>query len=136
MADFHIASKRRFVVHLADPGTVTVADDQDLFTIPFLLGKLIGGTFAVLANGSSSGGTEATIERHRAGSSVNMLGTSQIIAHDSSVNHLEFGGEDIVSNGDQEVEQGDQVGLNIDAIPGGSDSTWATMTLVFQIIKE
>lgn len=135
--NYFIATRRRYVMRLRVLGTLSTGDDQDFGGIPFKSGKLLGGVIAVLVGGTSSGSTTITLERHRNEDGGNdMLTAAQGIAHGASTLHKEIDLTVIVATGPEEVRQGDQIGLNVEAIPGGSDSTDLTVDLIFQIDRE
>ena len=133
--DFHVASKRRYVMRLKSLGTLTTGDDKDSASIPFREGRLIGGVMAVRVSGTSSGNTGIMIERNRdEDNGNNMLSAVQEIAEDATILSKVFGGEAIVATGPQRVLQGDQVVLNIDEVPTAAKDL--TVDLIFQIIEE
>ncbi len=135
--DFFIATRRRYVMRLRVLGTLSTGDDQDFGGIPFKSGKLLGAVIAVLVGGTASGSTTITLERHRNEDGGNdMLTAAQGIAHDAGTLHKEIDRTVIVATGPEEVQQGDQIGLNVEAIPGGSNSTDLTVDLIFQIDRE
>lgn len=137
MPVFNVHSHRRYVVELKSTGTLTQADDKDFATIPFTAGHLVGGVCSVRTNGDTSGSTDFTFERHRDGSATDMLAAAVSIAHDSSENHVDIEGGDLSTTVEAtKVRQGDQIGLNIDAIPGGTASADASVSLVFHIDQE
>lgn len=136
--DYSVGSRRRFELTIQLAGTLTTGDDKAFSgPIPFTEGRVVGAIFAVQVNGTSSGSTDFMIERHRAGASVDILAAVASIAHDSSVNYKEkIQSEMSATVGNRVLQFGDQVGLNIDAIPGGSDSVGASVILIIHIDKD
>lgn len=137
-SDYSVGSRRRFTLTIQKSGTLATGDDQAFSgPIPFTEGRIVGAIFAVKVNGTSSGATTFMLERHRAGSAVDMLAAVASIAHDSSVNFVEKIQSDLSTTiGRRILRFGDQVGLNIDAIPGGSDSIGASVILIVHIDKD
>lgn len=134
--DFHIASHRRYVMPFHVSGTLATGDDQFVGTIPFRLGKLVGGVMSVLTIGDTGGNTTITVEKNVDASASDMLSTAQSVAYNASDYSTAWGPEAINADGSQEVQQGDQVNINIDAIPTGTSSTELSGCLIFQIIEE
>ena len=137
-SDYSVGSRRRVTLSMQKDGTLTTGDDK-VFTapIPFTEGRLVGAIFAVQANGTSSGSTDFTIERHRAAVAADMLAAAATVAFDSTVNFKEVIQSGLSATvGNRILRFGDQVGLNIDAIPGGSDSVGASVILIVHIDKD
>ncbi len=137
-SDYSVGSRRRVTLSIQKSGTLATGDDQAFSSpIPFTEGRLVGAIFAVSVNGTTSGATTFMIERHRAGSSVDMLAAVASIAHDSTDHFVEKIQSQLSATvGRRILRFGDQVGLNIDAIPGSSDSVGASVTLIVHIDKD
>ena len=137
-SDYSVGSRRRVTLSIQKSGTLATGDDQAFSApIPFTEGRLVGAIFAVTVNGTTSGATTFMIERHREGSSVDMLAAVASIAHDSTDHFVEKIQSQLSTTvGRRILRFGDQVGLNIDAIPGSSDSVGASVTLIVHIDKD
>ena len=129
-------------VTLVDLGTITVADGQDGVTMQFD-GIIWRVSSNVGVNGTTSGNTDFVIERTPAGGSAGDLWTIGAgigrIAHDSDELYLEWDWENSGWEGysatqiypptGTRLKKGDLLELNVNAIPGGSDSADLKVTL-------
>jgi hypothetical protein len=119
-------------ITLRNPNTLAVADGFDLQTIPFnctidrvhanigVNGTTSGQTDFVLAYVAPTGGTTTSGDVWTVAAGVGR------IAHDSAVLYQSIAAASLAKT---KLEAGGTLALNIDAIPGGSDSSNLTVTV-------
>lgn len=122
-------------ITLNAPGDAAVADDIDHLTMEFDA-VIWAVQMQVGTTGDTSGETDVVVERTRDGSSADLWTVAADcgrIAYDASANYLEWDWENdawagyasgqLVPPSGCVVKTGDEIQLNIDAIPGGTTST-------------
>lgn len=115
--------------------TLSTGDGKDAVGIEEAHEEVVSVTFTVDDNGSTSGATTINLRRVRDGvadADLFASGDRPSIAHDSSSNKQELFA-DVLQN--QFLEHGDQLQLDIDAIPG-SASSFANAVVKTRIIEE
>lgn len=131
----HLGANFLVPITLVAGGTLTAADGKDLHTMEFS-GILWKVDMVLGATGSSSGNTDVVVERTPSGGSAGDLWTvgSGIgrIAYNASAKYLTWDWENAGWAGYSasqiypptgcNLAKGDALKLNVDAIPGGSDS--------------
>lgn len=124
-------------VVLTAPGTLTVKDDYDQVTMGF--GGVVWKVQANIGvNGTTSGNTDFVVEKDGTDMWTPAAGCGRI-AHDSSALYLEWDWENANWTGyasgqtypptGARVDAGDVLQLNVNVIPGGSDSVDLKVTL-------
>lgn len=101
-----------FFINMFVPGTLTVADGVCQFTVPFN-SKVISAFMWLVEGGSSSGATTVTLSI----GSTDLNSSAGSIAHDASPASAE------ITLTSPSMDEGDVLEIDVDAIPGGSDST-------------
>ena len=116
-----IARTKIHVMRLKDTGTITTGDSKDFDAFPYQLGEIVGGLFILRANGSSSGATTVMLNKtHEDGTAAaDILSAVMSIAHDASAGFVRMVTDNL---DDKTMRRGDTLRLDVDAIPGGSDS--------------
>ena len=101
-----------FLIQGTISGTLATGDGQFQFTIPFNC-TIISAFMWLLEGGTTSGATTLTLSI----GAVDINTTAGSVAHDASPASAEL----TIVNGS--ADEGDVLEADIDAIPGGSDST-------------
>ncbi len=123
--------------HRRDPkggyisGTLTSGDGQDGFCVPWQSARLVGFIITLDAGGSTSGSTSVMVNRVRAEADKEMFSSVLSVAHNASDLFAEKTHADMASQ--VSLVRGDLVRVDIDAIPGGSDSAGLGWTAIFHI---
>lgn len=104
-------------ITLEDLATLTVADGKDVMTVPCDM-EIFYVRATLKATGTTSGATDFVLEA--AGTDIWTVATGVgRIAYDASVRYLQMTRDNLTTT---KLKAGQALKLNINAIPGGSDS--------------
>jgi len=109
------------VMVLRDTGTITTGDGKDYQAFPWQLGEIVAAYMMLRTLGTTSGLTSIMLNKtfEDGTAAADILSSVLSIAYDASDKFTRLDMGDV---SDKQLRRGDELRLDVDAIPGGSDS--------------